>query len=85
MASQDIAIRDACGPRIPAARHRSYEHLVRNLEVVKGMYQAGLIEEEEAREFVKQTVKELKKINRKCLGFVPCGKDRKIWNMFGLI
>lgn len=61
--------------------------LRRNYEAVAKMRRLGLITYEQEREFAQYVYEELKKESEpsKCLGFIPCGKERKLTNLFKLI
>ena len=65
---------------------RSLE-LRRNIGTVVALHQAELVDLETVKEFAEYTVQELRKESKenKCFQFIPCGKDRKIWNLFKLI
>ncbi len=61
--------------------------LRRNISTVSAMRKAELISEDSAKEFAEWTVQELKNETkpRKCFVFIPCGRERSLRNLFGLL
>ncbi len=61
--------------------------LRRNIVTVSAMRNDELISEESAKEFAEWTVKELKNETkpRKCFAIIPCGRERSLRNLFGLL
>lgn len=63
------------------------QRLRHNVLAISDMHKAGLISDAQVREFAQYAYQELLSESKpsKCLGVIPCGKDRKITNLFKLI
>lgn len=61
--------------------------LRRNINTVAALHQAELIDKETAKNYAEWTIEELKEETkpRKCLAVIPCGRERSLRNVFGLL
>jgi len=72
---------------VTVSRDARTSELRRNMSTVAAMRDTKLVSEDVAKKYAEWTVEELKKETkpRKCFAVIPCGRERSLRNLFGLL